>query len=197
MSGLKLGLTEKFMTQGNDIQSALSTYLKVGQPQFYSMLSVDPPSFIQILGEAVAWSPLKVAASVYLLTLVKRAGDWTWDKIVNTKEVKPLIDVVEILVAAKESIDGEVHLAIGLNIPDDSFGTAISTKSSDPEEVTRVLASFIVHAEPLSKAMQAAVAAGHRPLGPAIITLQDDGSLRVNWRAQDFSAHEIRVSRTD
>ena len=196
MSELNLVLTEKFSAQANDIRSALSTHLKVGQPQIYFMRSVDPPSFIQLLGEVVAWLPLKVAAMVYLSTLVKRAADATWDKIVNKEEVKPLTDVVTILVTAKENIDGKVDIHAGLNIPDDHFGTTLSTMSSDPEMVAYELATFLVHVEPLSKAMQEEIAAGRKPFGPANIKIQEDGGLLVNWRMQDGSTHEIRVTLT-
>ena len=83
---------------------------------------------------------------------------------------------------------------MGLNIPDDHFGTAVSIKPSDPEEEARVPASFIVHGEQISKAMQAEVEAGFTPLGRAIIELQNDGSLLVSWVVQtDFRRHELRI----
>ena len=142
---------------------------------------------------------LVAAATVYLSTLAKRAANATWDRLAsgfNSKEVKPLTAVAKTLATAADSVDGEVTIAVGLNIPDDYFGTAISIKRRDPEEVARVLASFIVHVEQISKAMEAEVKAGRTPLGRASIELQDDGSLLVSWVAQDdFSRHELRISR--
>ena len=83
---------------------------------------------------------------------------------------------------------------MGVNIPDDIYGTVISIKPGDPEEVARVLASFVVHAEQISKAMRAEIEAKLTPLGRAIIELQDDGSLLVSWVAQtDSSRHELRI----
>ena len=108
--------------------------------------------------------------------------------------MKPLADVAKTLATAANSVDGEVTITVGLNIPDDHFGTAISIKPGAPEEVAHVLASFIVHVEQLSKAMRAEVEAGHKPFGPASIKLQDDGSLLVSWVAQaDSSHHELRI----
>ena len=198
MSELNLELTEKFDAENAAaIRAELSKYLKVSEPRFISMRSADPPSFLQLLGDVSAWLPLKAAVAVYLSTLAKRAGDATWNRLAslfNSNEVKPLADVTKTLATAADSVDGEVTIVVGLNIPDEHFGTAISIMPGDPEEMARVLASFIVHVEQISKAMRAEVEAGRTPLGPAIIKLQDDGSLMVSWVAQaDFSRHELRI----
>ena len=195
MSELKLALSEKFDAEA--IRAELSEHLKVREPEFLVFKAVDPPSVLQLLGDALSWLPLKAAAAVYLSTLAKRAADATWDGLVslfNSNEVKPLVDVAKTLATAADSVDGKVTIGVGLNIPDDHFGTAISIKPGDPEEMARVLASFIVHAEQISKAMQAEIETGRTPLGGAIIELQDDGSLLVSWVAQaDFSRHELRI----
>ena len=198
MSELNLKLTEKFDPENAAaIRAELSEYLKVSEPHFIIMRSVDPPSFVQILGDASAWLPLKAAATVYLATLAKRAADATWNKLTSllgSNEVKPLANVAKTLATAADSVDGEVAIVVGLNIPDDHVGTAISIKSGDPEEVAHVLASFIDHVERISKAMKVEVEAGRTPLGRAIIELQDDGSLLIRWVAQtDFSRHELRI----
>ena len=195
MSELKLVLSEKFDAEA--IRAELSEYLKVNKPKLMCFRSADPPSMIQLLGDAVAWLPLSAAAAVYLSTLTKRAAHATWDGLAsrfNNNEVKPLTAVAKTLATAADSVDGKVTIVVGLNIPDDYFGTAISIKPGDPEEVARVLASFIVPVEQISKAMEAAVKAGRTPLGRASIVLQDDGSLLVSWVAQaDFSRHELKI----
>ena len=197
MSELKLVLSEKFDAEA--IRAELSEHLKVSKPEFLFFKAADPPSIIQLLGDAVAWLPLKVAATFYLSTLAKRAGDATWNRLAslfNRNEVKPLADVAKTLVTAANSVDGKVTIVVGLNIPDDRSGTAIFIKPSDPEEVARVLASFIVHVEEISKAMEAEVEAGRAPLDGVRIELQDNGSLLVSWRAQaDSSYHELRIPR--
>ncbi len=198
MLELNLTLSEKFnMDDAEAIQADLSRYLKVGKPNIMFRRSADPTltAFVQLLGDAKVWLPLGAAAAAYLSTLAKRAAEATWDKFFNSNEVKPLADVATTLTTVAEKVGGEVEIVFGLNIPDDHFGTAISIKPGDPEEVGRVLASFIVHVEQISKAMKAEVKAGHTPLGRAHIELQDDGSLLVNWVAQDddFSRHELKI----
>lgn len=149
-------------------------------------------------GDASAWLPRKAAATVYLATPTKRAGDATWYRLaslIGSNELKlSFANVAKTLATAADSVDGEVPIVMGLNIPDDHFGTAVSIKPSDPEEEARVPASFIVHGEQISKAMQAEVEAGFTPLGRAIIELQNDGSLLVSWVVQtDFRRHELRI----
>lgn len=199
MSELTLALPEKFDAKA--VRAELSEHLKISEPQVLCFRSADPPSVIQLLGDHWAWLPISAAAvffSKYLSTLGKRSAEATWDglaSLFNSNEVKPLADVSRALATAADSVDGNVTIVVGLNIPDDHFGTAISIKPGDPEEVGRVLASFIVHVEQISKAMKAEVKAGHTPLGRAHIELQDDGSLLVNWVAQDddFSRHELKI----
>lgn len=201
MLELNLTLSEKFnMDDAENLQSDLSKHLKVGKPKIMFRRAADPTltAFVQLLGDAKVWLPLGAAAAAYLSTLAKRAAEATWDKFFNSNEVKPLADVATTLTTVAEKVGGEVEMVIGLNIPDDHFGTAISIKASEPEEVARVLASFIVHVEKLSKAMQEEIEAGRVPFGPAIIKLQDDGSLLIRWRKKDDpSVHELRLTRTD
>ena len=217
MSELYLELSEKFRDEADDIRAELSKHLKVGRPLFTYRKSADPtlPSSIILLGGFLAWKVLYPPVKAFLETLGKRAGEATWDKFANrddakpltdvattlataaahVDDAKPLTDVATTLATAAAHVDGEVTISVGLNIPDDRFGTSISIKSSDPEAVARVLAYFVVHVEQLSKAMQAEVAAGRAPFGPAIIERQDDESLVVRWNTRDGLAHELQIPR--
>ena len=203
MSELILGLSEKHHHKADGIRAELSKHLKVGRPNLLSHFSADPalPSFIQILGDAVAWLPLYAAATAYLAALAKRAGEATWDKLFNRKEAKPITDVATTLATVAADKDGKVRISFGLNIPDDYFGTSMFFESPDSEDVARALACFVVNVEQLSKAMQAEVAVGRVSAGPAIIELQDDESLLVRWRVLDKASgdsddYELQISRT-
>ena len=195
MSELTLELSDKFRDEADDIRAELSKHLKVGRPILTFRKSADPTLLITLLGSFLAWKVLYPPVKAFLEALGKRAGEATWDKIANRSDVKPLADVATTLAAAVARGGGEGEISVGLNIPDDHFGTSISIKSSDPEAVGRVLAYFIIHVEQLSKAMQAEVAAGRKPLGPAIIERQDDESLLVRWRTRDGRAHELKIPR--
>ena len=202
MSELSLILSENF-PEADGIQAELSKHLKVGQPRYLALMSANSvlSPFVQLLGEAGAWLPLYAAATAYLATLAKRAAEATWDKIANRNDVKPLADVATTLATVAANKDGKVRISFGLNIPDDYFGTSMFFESPNSEDVARALACFVVNVEQLSKAMQAEVAVGRVPAGPAIIELQDDESLLVRWRVLDQASgdsddYELQISRT-
>ena len=194
---LKLVLTASFFRNAETIRAGLSEHLEVDKPYVLLQASADPPSVLELIGDALSWLPLKAAATVYLATLAKRAGEATWDRLTSLREnneVKPFTDVVKTLRKTADSVNGKVTILFGLNIPNDDFGTAMPVELDDPEEAARRLASFIAHVEQIAKAMQAEVDAGRAPLGRAIIEPQDDGSLLVRWLARaDDSYHELRI----
>ena len=127
MSELYLELSEKFRDEADGIRAELSKHLKIGQPSISIRRSADPtlPSFIQLLGGFLAWKVLYPPAKAFLETLGKRAGEALWDKIASRNEVKQLADVATTLATASACVDGEVVISVGLNIPDDYFGTSI------------------------------------------------------------------------
>ncbi len=200
MTELNLELSERFDKEDAEtMRVALSEHLVVGKPSFIFRRSAgtDLASFIQLLGDLAAWLPLSAAATVYLSTLAKHAGDATWNglrQLLHSKEVKPLADVADTLATIANKIDGEVEIVVGLNIPDEHFGTAISIRVRDPVEISRILATFVVRIPELSKIVQAEVEAGRQPLGRVTVEIQDDSSLLVKWCSQaDFKVHEKRI----
>ncbi|MEQ8503228.1 MAG: hypothetical protein RIB84_27745 [Sneathiellaceae bacterium] len=200
MPELNLILSDRFaLDDANAVRTALSEHLSVGEPRFWLRKSVDPTliSIIQLMGTAAAWLPLSAAATIYLSTLAKRAGDATWDGIASLlkrKEVKPLADVATTLATTASKMEGKVEIVVGLSLPDDSFGAAVTIKGKSPEDVAQAVAAFVVHVEALSKTMQAEVEAGRAPLRRAAVEVQGDGSLLVKWYSHDESEeHERRI----
>ena len=203
MSGLTLTLTEDF--DAETIRTELNKHLNVDEPEFHFFKTADPPSVLQLLGDVLSWSPLTAAATtvatVYLSTLAKRAANDTWDglkSLLKTKEAKPLADVSKALEIAANSVTGERRISVGLSIPGDDFGTMLFITPSASEDIARQLAFFVVHAEQISKCMQAEIADGRTPLRGATIELHDDGSLLIRWICQtDSSRRELRIPVPD
>ena len=194
MSELDLMLTRELDAEA--IQSELGEYLRVKEPRILFFRSAEPPIILRLLGDALAWLPLTVPASVYLSTLAKQAGDATWDWLAsrfNNDPVRPLIHVVKTLEKTANSADGNVTIFVGLNIPDERDGPMLSIEPGDPKEMARALASFVVHAEQISKAMRTEVESGRRPFGGAKIELQDNGSLLISWVTVDCLHHELMI----
>ena len=200
MAEVKLVFSDGFDTGlAETAKARLGAHLNIKGPRFYLRKSADPglSQFIQLIGDVTSWLPLKAAAAVYFGALAKKAADATWDGLASlfkSEDVKPLADVATTLADAAQETEGDVEIVVGLNIPDDFWGTAIVIKAKNPEEIARALASFVVHAERLSTEMKAEVAAGRAPLGMATITLEEDGSLTVRWQTQEgFANCEKRI----
>ena len=195
---LTLELSDRFnQDDANSIRAALNPHLQVRSVAFFARRSVDPPSVIQLLGDVVAWLPLTAPAAVFLSTLAKRAANAVWDKTAAWfahKDVKPLADVATTLVAAADRVGGKVMIGVGLNIPDDHFGTVIWTDSRDPVEVARKLSAFIVRAERIAATVRNEIERGREPVGPFLVELERDGTVTIRWRAaSDFTAYEQRI----
>ncbi len=200
-SELRLVLTEKFTeTDALEIRAALNRHLRISKPERYYRASIDPPSVIKILGEAALWLPLTAATvffKSFVSTLGKRMADAAWDSLAarkESKDIEPLVDVVNTLVSAADRVGGRVYIEVGLDIPDDFFGTAITTESRDPLELARILSSFIVRAEKISDAVQAEIERGYKPLGQFVMELEQDGSMTIRWTAaSDSKTYEKHI----
>ena len=196
---MHLELTEKFFRSGNveSIHSELNKFFAVDKPLPLIRRSLDLIEFIILLGAAAEWLGLRDAVKNYFMILAKHAGDATWNRLASlkqSKEVKPLVDVASTLTMAAKQVDGKAIIIIGIKIPDNNFGTGLSIQPINVECVIHDLASFIVHVEELSAAMQKEIEAGRVPLGPANIEIQDDGSLLVKWIGRDdLKEHVLRI----
>ena len=80
------------------------------------------------------------AAGVYLSTLVRHAGDATWEGLrspFKSEEVKPLADVSKALVCIANQTEARVEIVVGVNVPDEYWGTRATNQGGDLEEVAR------------------------------------------------------------
>lgn len=200
MSKLNLTLSERFATEDPDaLCAALSAHLSLGKTRFLVRMSADPPSVIQLVGNAAAWLPLAAPAAVYFSTLAKRAGDASWDAIASrlkSTEARPLADVATTLTETSIKSAGKVEIIFGLNIPDDHFCTGVRIKDANPAAVAYNLAAFVLHVEDLEGVMLAEIEAGNAPFGQVTVDVQDAGSLLVKWRSQPgLKEHERRFSK--
>ena len=208
MSELELTLSERFTDEdATALRAAISRHFHVSSPvQRVHRRSFDPPSTILLLGALIAWQVLVKPAAAFAKsfgksfgkTLGKRAGNAVSDiasEWKKNKDIKPLADVAMAFVATADRVGGKVTISVGLNIPDDYFGTVISTDSRDPLEVARVLAAFVVHAQEIADIVQAEIERGHEPLGGFNVGLEHDGTVKIQWLARsDLKAHEKNIS---
>ena len=195
---MQLELSDKFfqLEASEDIQSELGEYLPIHETHHLFHKSVDPPSIIRLVGEATEWIPLTIPASVYLATLAKHAADATWNKLASRSQddrVTSLTAVSKILARVAKKVDPQSEIFICISIPYNANCAAqMSVESTSPEQIARMLATFVLQVENISNAIEAETRAGRGPLRHASVRLQDDGSLLVSWtRRGNFPRHEI------
>ena len=161
-----------------------------------SLRSADPPSFIQIMGEAVQWlSPLKVAATVFLSQLAKDAASDVYKNKAKIAQAlaqigaAPLRLVAESLKRVRDESPRQPRIVLGLSIPDDYFGTALSITDHSEEEVAYLIAGFVMRAEVIQQLVQAEVDAGRPPLG-RVQVMCSDGGFKLVWMDQQSVEHQ-------
>ena len=157
----------------------------VGKPQFYLRKSATPPpEFISILGDVAPWAAFALAAKYFLKAFLTELGSASGKKIVSLlsrKEAEPLSDLMSSIDEIAHITEGRLQVIIGLNIPDDQFGTSMRLEYDDPN-LTVMVALFIDNANKIKQIIVSEMNEENSPLGGAIISFQDDGNMKIIWR---------------
>ena len=200
MKELTLILSDDLPTEESErLRVAISQHMPVGETKRYLRLSGDPSltPLIQLIASADVWFYLKAAAGIFLAALVKRAADATWDwaqSLAENREAKPITEIASALALTSRLLDSEIDIIVGVDVPDDFFGTCLAIRTTDPTEIANKLACFVAHAQELTNVMEAEINAGRGPIGRAIVEVQEDASLIVKWYSmEDRQKHERRI----
>ena len=162
--------------------------------------SAEPPSFIQIMGEALQWLPLlKVATTVFLAQLAKEAATDIYKhkqhigRALTNAGAAPLRLVAAALKKARDSSPRRPGLFIGVPLPDDHFGTALSLPGDSEEEIASLVARFVVRVQAIEQLIQAEISAGRSPLGRVQVIPKGTEGFLLRWLDQEFGIHEHEV----
>src|SRR5436190_1542493 len=102
---------------------------------------VGGPSFIELLGGIPAWGAIAAAASPFLIKFSQMAAEDAY-KALKSGSGKAFCTLWNALTKARSKVEGGTDLAIGLNIPDDYWGTVMTiTRDCDDVEVAHRLAA--------------------------------------------------------
>lgn len=202
MATLHLMLSEGFDPAGAEtLAVALRPIITTETPEIVCRRTdKDAPlrQFIHAVAQCQLWhEALGASAAIFVNRLGTRAFDIAWDEadhLLAWPDVAPLARMAMAFALAKESLAQGSSLVIGLNIPNDRFGTVVVTEDSRPVKIAYRIARFVVQAERISQIIQRAMATGETPRGPALLTFGDDGGVRITWNSRaDMRGHEVRL----
>ena len=184
----------------DDIERVIAKLRKhsyVRRPSFYMRLSAAQlPEIISILGDVIPWAPFVLAANYFLKGFFNEMGSESGKKIISLlrkKEVEPLSDLMSAIDETAEIAQGRLQVVIGIDIPDDHFGTAIHFEHGDPQSAI-MMALFIDNLEKIKEAMVLEMEKGNVPLGGASISVQQDRDMKITWkRRSDGLKTEITI----
>lgn len=202
MATLHLMLSEGFSQDAADrLARALATVIKTETPEIVCRKTAETetlPQFIHAVAQSQLWQDtLGAPAATFLNQLGYRAQDIAWDEAEHAlarADVTPLSHVANAMARAKESIAQPASIIVGLNIPNDRFGTVVVIEESRPVKIAFVMARFITRAGDIARVIERAVVTGDTPRGPALLTFDDDGSVLIRWNSRaDMRGHETRL----
>ena len=136
------------------------------------------------LGDIAPWAAFALAAKYFLKAFFNEVGSASGKKLVsllNRKEAEPLSDLMSSIDETAKLTDGRLQIFIGLDIPDEQFGTSMCLEYDDPQ-LAVLVALFIDNAKKIKQIVVSEMANGNSPLGGAVVSLQDDGRIKVSWR---------------
>ena len=202
MATLHLMLSEGFSQDAVDnLTSALETVIKTETPEIVCRKTAEReplPQFIHAVAQAQLWQDtLGSSAAHFLNRLGYRGKDIAWDEAehaLTQEDVAPLAHVVKAMADMKDSIARPASIVVGLNIPNDRFGTVVMIEATRPIKIAYDIARFVSRADAIATVIQRAVVTGETPRGPALITFEDDGGVTIRWNSRaDMRPHEARL----
>ena len=151
MTSITLTYTENI---GSDVAASFDavarTYLPIeGSPKTYVRLSgAELPAVIQLIGSVAGWLTLATATG-YFGQLGVKAADFTLKKAKKAfrqQKDDPLTRVALAMSNAKRTLGDNAKIIIGIDIPDNHFGTSLTIECADPEQIAYELGNFILKA---------------------------------------------------
>lgn len=164
----------------------------VAEPQYLIMCNTQPPEFVQLLGNVLAWAPFAVAATEILRRLASRATDSAWDSLSKKLGKSPIERAATSLAAVVTRVPN-AYLAIGLNSPDVHFGTVVCIESKDAAEIAIQMARFVANAAIIEAAMKREEDIGYRPVGRAFVSFEG-GRIKIAYcNRSDNAVREVFI----
>lgn len=179
-----------------DLVKTWQSVVPTGSPQIYERKTFDTLlQYIQLIGAAPIWAPLGVAGTAYLGRLAYLAADDTMGILrtkLNTKTSGRIEELAAGIIAARKKLDSPSQVLIGINVPDDRWGTVLVLDTEDQETLEREISIYASNVERISHFLKYYCERGEGPLGQGKITICQDGQIEIQWMSQrDFKKHHV------
>jgi hypothetical protein len=201
MAALHLTLSEAFSPEVADrLARALDCHIDTETPEIYCRKTSEPdilPQFIHMVGQWQLWqTALGYEAKLFVNQLGRRRADIAWEEAehaLQRPEIAPLAEIADAIAATRDTVAQEASIIVGLNLPNNRFGTVMVIEDSRPVKIAYAIARFVDRAEDIVTVIEHAVAVGEMPRGPALLSFEDDGVM-VRWNSRaDMRVHEQRL----
>lgn len=204
MATLHLMLSEGFSPDAADaLARALAPHIPPETPEIYCRTTEAPPDSLPQFIHAVAQWPLWHGAlgrpaAAFINQLGYRAADISWDEAehaLGRADIAPLGQIAAAFATARDTLARPASIIVGLNIPNDRFGTVVVIDERRVVKIAYAIARFVGRAEEIATVIQRAMVTGETPRGPALLAFDDDGGVLIRWNSRaDMRAHETRLT---
>jgi len=147
----------------------------------YVLLSVEPPSFVNIVSDWAWWQQLAAwTGAVFATGYVAKAGSDLWDKQPKLLEQASggLCSLARRLVALRENLKSRTAINVGAKSKNGIDNVLLHLDVADADAIAFKIAALCYHAKSLESFSQSddfdAVFNGH-------IFVNDDGSILLRW----------------
>ncbi len=198
MTTIHLTASERFDdAEADALAEALRKHFDVDGPHHLMRKADLLPQFVQLLADYKLWVALGLVASGFLTKIGQRAGDAVWDAIkerLKRKDAKPLADITDALARARKAAGPTGFIRIGLDMPDDRFGTVLTIHDTEPEKIAYAIARFCAKAEDIAATLRTEIDGGRGPAVGVTVTLLEGDAVMLEWQNRsDLKKRQVRI----
>ena len=174
--------------------SDLRPYAEISQSVYHTRSAIGPPALFQLMATVSEWAALAFATG-----FVAKLGQMSAEKLVAEVKTHFSSDgkatpLAVALKKVKDTAGTNSNVMIGIQYPDDFWGTTLSIKGQSLEEIEIEVSVFLASVEVIYEGLKVEIDAGKAPLGRIKIFVEEQGcSIRVHWMDQSFQNHEIII----
>ncbi|WP_460145649.1 hypothetical protein [Pseudomonas sp. S2_A02] len=167
----------------------------------YEFKSVDPPSWIKLVGDLSWWQQgLMAYAALYVAEIVKESAKDSWRgraKAISAvvaagTKIKRLVGAIGQL---GRKLKSKTEIVLFIPIPNEYFGTSLRLSKADAELSEIEIALFIYHLPQLSALITSHSSSDVHPSTGYFLKLRDDAGMEVLWYdSQTIQKHSVVLS---